>query len=57
MIKVKFKSLNMHPDYHKKLKRLADSNYRSLVGQLQCMIDKEYNENYSFECEQQEGDK
>ena len=46
MIKVKFKSLNMHPDNHKKLQRLAKDNYRSIVGQLQYMIDKEYAENY-----------
>ena len=48
---VKFKSINIHPDYHKKLKRLSTSSYRSLVGQLEYMIDKEYNSNYSFECD------
>ena len=45
----------MHPDYHKKLKRLAKDNYRSIVGQLEYMIDKDYNDNYSYECKQ-EGD-
>ena len=54
MTKVKFKSLNMHPDNHKKLQRLAKDNYRSIVGQLQYMIDKEYADNYSYECERQE---
>ena len=36
---VKFKSINIHPDYHKKLKRLSTSSYRSLVGQLEYMIE------------------
>ena len=52
---VRFKSINMHPDYHKKLKRLSNDNYRSIVGQLEYMIDKDYNDNYSYECKQ-EGD-
>ena len=53
---VKFKSINIHPDYHKKLKRLANSNYRSIVGQIEYMIDKEYNNSYSFECNKQQGE-
>ena len=46
---VKFKSINIHPDTHKKLKRLSDDNYRSIVGQLEYMIDAVYNNSYSYE--------
>ena len=46
---VKFKSINLHPDYHKKLKRLAGDSYRSIVGQLEYMIDAVYNDSYSYE--------
>ena len=38
---VRFKSLNLHPDYHNKLKMLAVKNYRSLTGQLEYLIDSE----------------
>tara|TARA_B100000123_G_C25706012_1_gene417621 strand:- start:519 stop:641 length:123 start_codon:yes stop_codon:yes gene_type:complete len=33
--------VSIHPDYHKKLKVMAKKNYRSIVGQLQYIIDKE----------------
>ena len=33
--------VNIHPDYHKKLKQMAKKNYRSIVGQLHYIIDKE----------------
>ena len=46
---VKFKPVLLHPEHHKRLRRLADDNYRSLIGQLEFMIDAVYNESYSYE--------
>ena len=47
----KLKTINVHPDYHRKLLRLANGHYRSLVKQIEYMIDKDYNKAYSFEDE------
>ena len=38
---VKFKSINLHPEYHNKLKVLAVKHYRSLTSQLEYLIDSE----------------
>ena len=38
---IKFKSLNLHPEYHKKLKVLAVKHYRSFTGQIEYLIDSE----------------
>ena len=46
---VKLKSINVHPEYHEKLLRLANDNYRSISNQLKFLIDREYNNAYSFE--------
>jgi len=46
---VKFKPVLLHPEHHQKLKRLAEDNYRSMVGQLEYMIDAVYNDSYSYE--------
>ena len=54
---VKFKSINIHPDYHKKLKRLANDSYRSMTGQIEYMIDSVYNQSYSYEDKKYKGGK
>ena len=46
---VKLKSVNIHPDYHKKLIRLSDDCYRGLCKQLEYLIDKEYIAHYGHE--------